>query len=294
MKKVLITGASGMLGASLLEQFDGEFEVYGTSTSDYNERKVKHFKIFDLRSEDYTELFDWVQPDIIIHSAAIINGNYCQKNPEEAFSINAFSCYKLAKYSPDHTKIMYVSTDAVFPSDIHLAKESDYTRPENNYGKSKELGEFLLLNAQKEVVIIRTTIVGLNLNLQRKSFVEWIIESVNNNESINLFNDVYFTPITIWRFGTELKRLISEGFKKQVYHIVGGEVSTKYDFGYELVQSINGNLDSVNKGSINGFADRAKRSNDQTLSCELYESDYSVKLPSLQETINEIEAKYYE
>lgn len=294
MKKVLITGASGMLGASLLEQFYEEFEVYGTATSDFSERKIENFKIFDLRSEEYSELFEWVQPDIIVHSAAIINGNYCQTNPEDAFLINAFSCYKLANYSPDHTKIIYVSTDAVFPSDLHLAKESDFTRPENNYGKSKELGEFLLLNSEKEVVIIRTTIVGLNLNLQRKSFVEWIIGSVNKKESINLFNDVYFTPITIWRFGVEIKRIIQEGFKKQVYHIAGGEVASKYDFGYELVKSINGNLGSIKKGSIKDFSGRAKRSNDQTLSCELYESDYSVKLPSLQETINEIEAKYYE
>lgn len=294
MKKVLITGASGMLGASLLEQFYEVFEVYGTSSSDFNERKTQNFKTFDLRSEDYSELFEWVQPDIIIHSAAIINGNYCQNNPEEAFLVNAFSCYKLTKYSPDHTKIIYISTDAVFPSDIHLAKESDFTRPENNYGKSKELGEFFLLNAQKEILIVRTTIVGLNINLLRKSFIEWIIESAIKNESINLFDDVYFTPITIWRFGTELKRIISKGFKKQVYHIAGGEVSTKYNFGYELVKSINGNLEYINKGSIKDFADRAKRSNDQTLFCELYETDYSVKLPSLQETINEIEAKYYE
>lgn len=294
MIKILITGASGMLGASLLEQFDEEYDVYGTATSDFNERNVKNFKNFDLRSQEYTELFDWVKPDIIIHTAAIINGNYCQNNPEEAFSINAFSCYKLAKYSPNHTKIIYVSTDAVFPSDIHLATEADFTRPENYYGKSKELGEFLLLNTKKEVLIVRTTIVGLNLNVKRKSFVEWIIESVSTNESINLFDDVYFTPITIWRFGTELKRLIREGFKKQIYHIAGGEVITKYDFGFELLKSINGNLDNINKSSIYYFANRAKRSNDQTLSCELYESDYSVKLPSLQETIKEFEKKYYE
>lgn len=294
MKKVLITGASGLLGANLMEQLSEDFDVYGTSSTAFNDSYNEKYKVFDLRSDDYSQLFDWIQPDIIIHSAALINGNYCQNNPEEAFLINAFSCYKLAKQSPDHTKIIYISTDAVFSSDLHLAKESDVTKPENNYGKSKELGEFLLLNSIKEIVVVRTTIVGLNLNKKRSSFVEWIIKSVNNSELINLFSDVLFTPISVWRLGLELKRLINEGFKKQVYHIAGSEVVTKYDFGFELIKSINGDLEYINKGRIVDFTDRAKRSNDQSLSCELFETDYSVKLPSLRETINELKVKYDE
>ena len=81
---------------------------------------------------------------------------------------------------------------------------------------------------------------------------------------------------------------------RKICHISGAEAVTKYDFGYELVKSLNGNFDLLTRGSIQEFSGRAKRSTDQTLSCKNYEIERSVKLPTLTETVNDIKIKYNE
>ena len=84
MKRILITGASGMLGATLVNKFKDEYNVFATGNSFFDKQHSQYMK-FDLSSESYKKLFDWSNPDIIIHCAAITNGNYCEENPKKAF-----------------------------------------------------------------------------------------------------------------------------------------------------------------------------------------------------------------
>ena len=147
-KRVLITGASGMLGASLTSFFSKDFDVFATGNSDFKS-KFSHYKIFDLHKGNYKELIDWAMPDYIIHCAAITNGNLCSENPMLAFDVNGFSIHKLLDHTTEDTRIIYISTDAVFLIFSHLSKESDLTCVSNVYGKSKELGEFFLINSNR-------------------------------------------------------------------------------------------------------------------------------------------------
>ena len=169
--RILVTGVSGMLGSSLAVELSQKHKVFGTGNSVMS--LPIDYRIFDLSNESYKELIDWSQPELIIHCAALTNGNYCQNNPLEAFNVNGCATKKLMDASEDHVKIMYVSTDAVFSSSLHMAKEIDCSSPENVYGKSKELGEFFLLNSNRDYLILRTTIVGLNAYRDKEGFVEW-------------------------------------------------------------------------------------------------------------------------
>src|ERR1035437_10225490 len=170
-KNVLITGASGMLGACLVKEFSNKFEVYATGSSDFEGNSCKNYLPFDLKEDSYKLLIEWANPDIIIHCAALTNGNYCNDHPEDALKVNGISVKKLIESTHEKVKLIYISTDAVFPSKIHLASEENTVFPENIYGKSKELGEFFLLNSERDFTIIRTTIVGLNLNPGKRGFV---------------------------------------------------------------------------------------------------------------------------
>ena len=71
----------------------------------------------------------------------------------------------------------------------------------------KNWGVFLNSSHGRSFTIIRTTIVGLNLNKENTGFVEWIINSGKNN-GLGLFNDVLFTP-RIWDLADEIKFLIN-------------------------------------------------------------------------------------
>jgi dTDP-4-dehydrorhamnose reductase len=290
--RILVTGASGMLGATIVKMLSDQFTVYATGNSNF-ENSFSRYKKFDLYTENYNELIKWSTPDIIILCGALTNGNYCNNNPEIAFNINGVSVKKFIDATRENVKIIYISTDAVFPSALHFAKETDCVSPENVYGKSKELGEFFLINSNRKFAIIRTTIVGLNINKSKSGFVEWIINSSKNNESISLFEDVVFTPITIWDLSKELCFLIkNNNIFSEILHISGKSICTKYEFGKSILEALNIDSSKVEKGSIKSFEDRAKRCTDQTLDCTNYQNKYNRNLPSLLETISTIK-KYY-
>ena len=171
MLNILITGGSGMLGATLVNEYKNNFNVFATGNSNFTEQYI-NYKKFDLKSESYKELIEWSDPDIIIHGGALTNGNYCEEYPNHAFNINGISVQKFLKATNNDVKIIYISTDAVFPSSIHMANEEHCVSPENVYGKSKELGEFFLdTSVNRNYTIIRTTIVGLNINKERKGLL---------------------------------------------------------------------------------------------------------------------------
>ena len=296
-KRLLITGATGMLGATLTQRFQADYDVFATGSSDLNLGFIKNFLKFDLASARIIQqLIDWSKPDVIIHCAALTNGNYCEQHPDEAFNINGISLNKFIKAVSDVTQIIYISTDAVFSNDTHFAIEKDGVDPNSVYGKSKEIGEFFLNNSNSNYTIIRTTIVGTNLNPNKQGFVEWIVDSSKNSTEISLFEDVKFTPISIWNLAQQLNYIIQNPskFHQKTLHIAGSEICTKYQFGIALLKALNLPTDKVNRGKIADFKDRAKRSTDQTLDCREFENISNIKLPNLKETIQELKDNYNE
>jgi dTDP-4-dehydrorhamnose reductase len=292
MKNILITGGSGMFGATLAHTFKDEFNVYSTGNSYFNEQPENYVK-FNLSSNSYDELINWSKPDVIIHCGALTNGNYCEENSNDAFNINGISVQKFLKATNNSVKIIYISTDAVFPSYIHLANEEHCVSPENVYGKSKELGEFFLKTSiNRSYTIIRTTIFGLNLNTNKTGFAEWIINTAKDRKELGLFTDVLFTPISIWDLANEIEFLIkTDNINSEFLHIAG-ELCTKFEFGYKLLDKLNISTKTLSKSLISSFKDRAKRSNDQSLDSSHYIKKYQRKLVNLDQTILKLKEHY--
>jgi len=283
MKKILITGASGMLGAALVKLWDKKYHVFATAGSDFIHNKAKNFKKFDLKSKNFRSLARWVKPDVIIHCAAITSHEYCQSNPKEAMLVNGASVKKLIEVFPK-AKLIFISTDAVFPLKTHLANEKTKTAPVTIYGKSKELGEKYILNLTKNACIVRTTIVGRNINSGKQSFAEWIVNSIKSSKKITLYGDTIFTPISIWHLAEELEWIIKNKVPK-ILHIAGREITSKYDFGYNFCKELNLDLSLIVEGKLNKKKEKIKRSRDQTLDVSFYQSISKHRLPDLRETV---------
>ena len=249
-----------------------------------------------LQNKDFKELIAWSNPDVIIHCAALTNGNYCEQHPLKSMDVNGLALKKLADEVSDRVQIIYISTDAVFSNHAHLASEENCPNPESVYGKSKELGEFFLNQYGKNYTIIRTTIVGFNQKKNKQGFVEWIINSSKNKNEISLFNDVLFTPITCNGLGENILLILRarQKYNQKILHISGREIISKYTFGISLLKALGLDTTTVKKGSITTFEDRAKRSSDQSLNCMLFEKMEKIELPNLAETIGNLKESYHE
>ena len=284
--RILITGASGMLGATLVNKWMDKFDVYATDMENFTDNPAKNFQTFDLLNKSYDILMDWANPDIVVHCAAITNVDYCEDNPEQTMAVNGESVNKFLQLLSD-TRLIFISSDAVFSNEIHLATEKDEKSPENVYGMSKDLGEKYIQNTRKPHVVIRTTIVGKNINPSYHGFLEWIVNSVKNGKEITLFDDALFTPITIWRLADELE-WIMENDAAGIIHIAGKEPVSKYDFGRIICERLGLDTSLILRGSIDAVAFKAKRSKDQTMDSGHYQELTGRTLPTITETVDMI------
>ena len=281
-----------MLGATLVDTLRKKYDVYATSSNNFKLNQAKNFLKFDLAKDNFQKLISWSKPNVIIHCAALTNLDYCEINPEETKLINTDSIKRLLEPNK-RVKLIFISTDAVFSDSISNATEEDQIDPQSIYGKSKYNAEKYLLNDNENHLVIRTTIVGKNINIDKQSFVEWIITSLKNNKKITLFSDSYFSPITIWDLANEIDWVLSNNISG-LFHISGIEPISKYSFGMKICNRLGLDSSLIQKGSIENFTFVAKRSKNQTLNSSLYMKLTKRRLPSIKETINQINYHFNE
>jgi len=191
--KILVTGASGMLGATLVRLYQKNMDVYATGPGEFPNNPARKYLKFDLSEKTYDVLLKWSEPEAIIHCAAMTNVNVCEQNPEKALAVNGDSVKRFLDAGTG-ARLIYVSSDAVFPDNVKMKKENSPVTPANVYGKSKALGEQHLMAAGGSHCAIRTTLVGRNINPSKQGFVEWMLASAHKRAQIPLFHDAVFTP----------------------------------------------------------------------------------------------------
>ncbi len=185
MKRVCITGAEGRLGSALAKHFDRTTD-YEILTSD-----------LDVPVDDIKQVIRFVSmnhPNIIINCAALSDVEYCENNPDEAYTVNALGARNLAIAARKvDAKLIHVSTDDIFNSEDHQARnEFDKPNPTTIYGKSKAAGEELIMNLHDKHVIIRSSwLYGYNYD-----HIDEILQKAKNGEKIVIKMKQYSTPTT--------------------------------------------------------------------------------------------------
>ena len=281
---VLITGATGMLGSYLSFFLSKYFNIYSTSSSELGYKNFEKFFKFDLNNQNYDKLVEWSQPEIIIHCGAITDLNYCEKNIDKTIEINSNSVYKFLKTGTS-AKIIFISSDAVFSQNSHMKNESLPIEGLNVYGKSKVLGEKYLLNSLQKHLVLRTTLIGKNMLVKKNSFVEWVYYSITEKKDVALFDNVYFTPITIWHFAEEIKFLIEKN-AVGLFHLIGSKKISKYDFGVLLCKKLKLSLNFIKRKKYVSGMFVAERLLDQSLSPDKYQKIFNRKLPDIDQNID--------
>lgn len=179
MKKLLITGASGFVGSRIAAHYAGRYEIYAP----------KH-ETMDITDEvSVKEYFANVQPDYVVHCAAVSDTGRCQREPELSWKINVTGSVNIAKASKDvGAKCVLCSSDQVyFGSDVMTAhKEEEVLVPANVYGKEKLKGEELCLAVNPESVHLRLAWMydGRNCNYEiHRDFMSTVKEKLQNKET---------------------------------------------------------------------------------------------------------------
>lgn len=179
--RVLILGASGMLGHVVVQTFAQQpdrYEVFAASRSmDLRARlsglsQIQSITGIDAEKPDeLLNLFTRVRPDCVINCIGLVKQNEAVHDPLLALPINALLPHRLARLSSlAGARLIHISTDCVFEGTRGGYTENDVSDATDLYGKSKYLGEVDAGNA----ITLRTSMIGHELQ-GAQGLVEWFL-----------------------------------------------------------------------------------------------------------------------
>lgn len=179
-RSVLILGASGMLGQTVLRYFAGSegFQVTGSVRSPaalrllpeaVRERVVPHVDVENVDS--MTRLLADTRPDVVINAVGLVKQLDASHDPLSAIPINSLLPHRLAQLCAlTGARLVHISTDCVFSGSRGMYTESDESDATDLYGRSKFLGEV----GGPAAVTLRTSIIGHELN-SHHGLVNWFL-----------------------------------------------------------------------------------------------------------------------
>lgn len=265
MKRILVTGISGFIGWSLANALANTHEVIGV----YGTRKVQSALFsciqVDLTQEDeLVAALAAVQPDTIVHCAALSQPNQCELNPNSSFAINVAATQMLAKLSASEgIKLVFTSSDLVFDGERGNYAEDDSVNPINLYGEHKALAERVLSELCASFAICRMPIMFGTPSNGAASFIQGFLNKLNNQEPLQLFHDEYRS---ILHATDAVDGLIMAAEKVSgIIHLGGKERLSRYDFGLLLAENMGFPTALIHKSSQKDIVMPAKRAADVSL-----------------------------
>lgn len=221
LNKVLITGASGMVGSYI---------DFGIKT----DRDV--LDITDL--EQVIKTIRLHRPQAIIHLAAETDVDLCDRDPRHAYRVNSVGTYNMVRAAKDvGAKFVYVSTAGVFDGEKDSSyAEADTPNPKNFYGKSKHLGELVVKAMLEDYIIARACWMFGGGLAQDKKFVSKIIKQLDKGE-IKAVNDAYGSPTFGKDLVSALKRLLKED-AVGIFHLSNEGACSRYEVAQFIIETL--------------------------------------------------------
>jgi len=292
MTRLLITGASGLLGINLALEAIHRHKVIGV---DRGRLKSTPFQVLqaDLFHRDTIDpILESVQPDWLVNCAALANLEECEQFPERARLLNTEMPGELAKICAQRRiHLVHISTDAVFDGKKKdLYTEEDEPHPLGTYSKTKLNGERAVQSANSEAIIARVNFYGWSLNGMR-SLGELFVNNLSVGKHMNGFTDVIFCPMFVNHTAQILLSMLEKGLSG-LYHVVGPQPMSKYQFGIEIARKFGLSESQINPKSVLLSELTVRRAHNLQLSTHKLSTDLGYELPRFSTGLDEFYTQY--
>jgi dTDP-4-dehydrorhamnose reductase len=242
MTQILILGAAGMLGHKAWQVLGRQFQVYGTvrqfddrlrMTGIFDERRI----VTDVdawRLDSVRRAFAETRPDWVLNCVGIIKQRQLVYDTKQAIYINALFPHLLAEICAENgSRLIHISTDCVFSGRKGSYLETDPADAEDQYGRTKFLGEV----SSPGCLTIRTSIVGRDL-FSNYSLLDWFLSQAGKR--VKGYTRAIYTGLTTAALSREIGRIISEFPSLEGLYQVSSAPISKSD----LLQMVNAAFNS--------------------------------------------------
>lgn len=271
--KVLVTGITGQLG----------FDVVNELTRRNIDTIAAARKDFDLTDEVSTSNFIKAhKPDAVIHCAAYTAVDKAEDEPELAMKVNGTATETIAKVCREiDAKMIYISTDYVFPGDGDTPYEiNDKKNPPNAYGQSKLAGENAVINNLKKHFIVRISwVFGVN----GKNFVKTMLRLSETKDKLTVVNDQIGSPTYTADLAPLLVDMVQTD-KYGIYHATNEGFCSWAEFAAEIFRQSDAKTEVIPVPSSE-YPTKAVRPKNSRLSKQSLDSAGFKRLPSWQDAV---------
>jgi dTDP-4-dehydrorhamnose reductase len=222
--KVLIFGASGLLGTALMREWSGD-EIVGLSSRDV-----------DIRDgEEVREIAGKLRPEWIVLVAAYTDVDGCQSHPDLAFAVNRDGAVNVAEAAKQvAAKLLFLSSDYVFDGKKTSPYETgDARNPQSVYGRSKAEAEVRLLEVLPECCIVRTSWL---FGAGGKCFPDTILKLAATRPALDVVSDQRGCPT----YSVDLARAIMQLCRKDasgIVHVNNTGDCSWFEFAREITRA---------------------------------------------------------
>ena len=292
MTRILITGASGLLGLSLALEAVREYEVIGVDRGKLKSAPFQVIKVDFLEKNAIDSVIDSTRPDWLINCAAMARLDECEAYPDHARILNAEFPGELANLCAKKSiRFVHISTDAVFDGKkIEFYTEEDLPNPLGVYAQTKLVGERAVQGITSDAIVARVNFFGWSLS-GNHSLGEFFVNNLRASKTVNGFTDVIFCPIFVNYTARLLLDMLKEGLCG-LYHVVGVEPMSKYQFGVEIARKFGLEEKLISPRSVEGSGLSARRAHNLWLSTHKLSTDLGRETPQFSTSLSEFYTQY--
>ena len=289
MKTILVTGATGLLGSSLvplINQRGYSVKVHARSGD------------IDCHAdlsipEAVLKLLDKIKPEVIVNLVGLTDVDRCEELPNQAYLANVRTVENIVTWikqekAPCH--LVHVSTDQVY--DGNGAQAEEQVTLTNYYAFSKYAGE--LAAARVPSTILRTNFFGRSHCAKRVSLTDWLYRSLSNGDDIQVFDDVLFSPLSMTTL-SEMIELIIRKKSVGVFNLGSHVGMSKADFAFAFAEELDRPTRTMTRTTTDKVTFlKTYRPKDMRMDSLKFENILGVKLPFLRDEIKRVVREYHE
>jgi dTDP-4-dehydrorhamnose reductase len=249
-KKILITGASGIIGEACYRiiKAEAEHELFLVSSGAANFNNIEDAVIFELSALDKQGLkkicLD-IRPEVIINAISMSDLAICEKEKRLAWELNAYVVENLARVSKIiESHLITFSSDQVFDGRKGPYLEKDLPGPVNYYGKSKHAAENFCLSGGSKFTIIRHSEVYGKSYHNKCDLACRILRKLDEGERVGLSNVNYFNPV----YSDDIAIAVLKVMQKKrygIYNAAGADYLSYFEFGKYIAEIYGYNPNNV-------------------------------------------------